>query len=153
MFTHQIHDNRVAHLKIWSRRSLHRFCVRAQTYGNQSDVFDSLKPWVRHASIRDQNPSLGMICPDDPHQRNPMLQNLRIGLRKRQEWQEQGAREAAWKLAKSVVKLKERNRAAFFSPPESRCLPASNLKLEQRVFVVDSAASMPHAQQKGFEFR
>ena len=29
-------------------------------------------------------PSLGMICPDDPHQRKPpMLQNLRIGLRKR----------------------------------------------------------------------
>ena len=25
----------------------------------------------RHASIRDQNPSLGMICPGDPHQRHP----------------------------------------------------------------------------------
>ena len=32
------------YLKIWSRRSLHRFCGRAQTYGNQSDVFDSPKP-------------------------------------------------------------------------------------------------------------
>ena len=26
---------------------------------------------VRHADIRDQNPLLGMICPGDPHQRNP----------------------------------------------------------------------------------
>ena len=26
---------------------------------------------VRHADIRDQNTSLGMICPGDPHQRNP----------------------------------------------------------------------------------
>ena len=26
---------------------------------------------VRHANIRDQNPSLGIICPGDPHQRNP----------------------------------------------------------------------------------
>ena len=26
---------------------------------------------VRHANIRDQNPSLGMICPGGPHQRNP----------------------------------------------------------------------------------
>ena len=26
---------------------------------------------VRHADIRDQNPSLGMICPGDPHQRKP----------------------------------------------------------------------------------
>ena len=39
---------------------------------------------VRHANIRDQNPSLGYICPGDPHQRSPMLQNLRIGLKKRQ---------------------------------------------------------------------
>ena len=33
----------VAHFKIWSRRSLNRFCGRAQTYGSQSDVFDSPK--------------------------------------------------------------------------------------------------------------
>ena len=26
---------------------------------------------LRHANIRDQNPSLGMICPGDPQQRNP----------------------------------------------------------------------------------
>ena len=38
------------------------------------------------------------------------------------EWQEQGAREAAWKLAKSVLKLKERDRGTFFSPSENRCL-------------------------------
>ena len=72
----------------------------------------------------------------------PTLKNLRIGLRKRQEWQEQGAREAAWRLAKSVLKLKEKNRATFFSPSENRCLPASNLKPEKREFVVDSGASM-----------
>ena len=29
------------------------------------------KAVVRHANIRDQNPSLGMICPGDPHQRTP----------------------------------------------------------------------------------
>ena len=36
--SHQVHDNLVAYSRIWSRRSLHRFCGRAQTYGNQSDV-------------------------------------------------------------------------------------------------------------------
>ena len=41
----KLHDNWVAYFRIWSRRSLHRFCGRGQTYGNQSDVFDSLKPW------------------------------------------------------------------------------------------------------------
>ena len=48
----------------------------------------------------------------------PTLQNLGIGLRRRQSWQEQGAREAAWKLAKNVLKLKEHERATFFSPSE-----------------------------------
>ena len=49
----------------------------------------------------------------------------------------------AWKLAKNVLKLKEHQRAAFFSPSENRCLPApSTLKLEEREFVVDSGASM-----------
>ena len=40
----KVHDNWFAYFRIWSRRSLHRFCGRAQTYGSQSDVFDSLKP-------------------------------------------------------------------------------------------------------------
>ena len=37
----RIHDNWVAYFKIWRRWSLYRFCGSAQTYGNQSDVFDS----------------------------------------------------------------------------------------------------------------
>ena len=35
-----------------------------------------------------------------------------------------------------MLKLKEHQRAAFFSPPENRCLPASTLKPEEREFVV-----------------
>ena len=77
----------------------------------------------------------------------PTLRNLRIVHKKRQ-WQEQGAREAAWKLAKSVLKLKEHQRATFFSPPENRCLPASTLKPEEREFVVDSGASMHMISKK-----
>ena len=34
----KVHDNWFAYFRIWSRRSLHRFCGRAQTYGNRSDV-------------------------------------------------------------------------------------------------------------------
>ena len=64
------------------------------------------------------------------------------------EWQEQGAREAAWKLAKNVFKLKEHEKAAFFSPSENRCLPASTLKPEEREFVVDSGASMHMISKK-----
>ena len=53
--------------------------------------------------------------------------------------------------AKSVLKLKEQERATFFSPSESRCLPASNLEPEEREFVVDSAASMHMISKKGLE--
>ena len=86
---------------------------------------------VRHADIRDKNPSFGMICPGDPHQRNPNAPKFEDRSQEETEWQEQGARKAAWKLAKSVLKLKEKNKATFFSPSENKCLPASTLKPEE----------------------
>ena len=82
------------------------------------------KAVVRHADIRDQNPSLGMICPSEPHERNPNAPKFEDRSQEETEWQEQGAREAAWRLAKSVLKLKEKNKATFFSPSENWCLPA-----------------------------
>ena len=48
---------------------------------------------------------------------------------------------------KNVLKLKEHQRAGFFSPSENRCLPASTLKTEEK-FVVDSGASMHMISQK-----
>ena len=106
------------------------------------------KAIARHTKIRDQNPSLGYICPGAPHQRSPNAPKFEDRSQEETEWQEQGAREAAWKLAKSVLKLKEHERATFFSPSENRCLPASNLKPEEREFVVDSGASMHMISKK-----
>ena len=106
------------------------------------------KAVARHADTRDQNPSLGMICPGALHQRNPNAPQVEDRSQEETEWQEQGAREAAWKLAKSVLNLKEQERATFFSPSESRCLPASNLKLEERKCVVNSDASMHMISRK-----
>ena len=80
------------------------------------------KAIARHTKIRDQNPSLGYICPGEPHQRSPNAPKFEDRSQEETEWQEQGAREAAWKLAKSVLKLKEHERATFFSPSENRCL-------------------------------
>ena len=106
------------------------------------------KAIARHTKIRDQNPSLGYICPGEPHERSPNPPKFEDRSQEETEWQEQGAREAAWKLAKSDLKLKEKNKAAFFSPSESRCLPASTLKPEEREFVVDSGASMHMISKK-----
>ena len=108
----------------------------------KSDVQNSQKAVARRADIRNQNPSLGMICPSELHQRNSNAPKFEGRSQEVTEWQEQGAREAAWKLAKNVFKIKEHERAAFFSLSENRCLPASTLKPEEREVVVDSGASM-----------
>ena len=109
---------------------------------------------LRHANIPDQNPSLGMIYPSDPQQRNPNAPKFKDRSQEETEWQEQGAREAAWRLAKNILKLKEEHRTAFFSPSENRFLPApSTLKPEEREFVVDSGASMHMLSKKGFKSR
>ena len=105
------------------------------------------KAIARHTKIRDQNPSLGYICPGEPHQRSPNAPKFEDRSQEETEWQEQGAREAAWQLAKSVLNFKEHERATFFSPSENRCLPAS-LKPEEREFVVDSGASMHMISKK-----
>ena len=88
------------------------------------------KAIARHTKIRDQNPSLGYICPGEPHQRGPHAPKIE----EETEWQEPGAREAAWKLAKSALKLEEHERAApslhhvlnlrnenLLSTPERQC--------------------------------
>ena len=49
---------------------------------------------------------------------------------------------------KNVFKIKEHEKAAFFSSPENRCLPASTLKSEIREFVVDSGASIHTISKK-----
>ena len=106
------------------------------------------KAIARHTKIRDQNPSLGYICPGEPHERSPNAPKFEDRSQEETEWEEQGAREAAWKLAKNVFKSKEHERATFFSSPENRCLPASTLKPEEREFVVDSGASMHMISKK-----
>ena len=106
------------------------------------------KAIARHTQIRDQilrsdifaRVSLMSVAPNAPKFEDRSQEET--------EWQEQGAREAAWKLAKRVLKLKKHERATFFSPSENRCLPASTLKPEEREFVVDSGASMHMISKK-----
>ena len=68
------------------------------------------KAVARHAHIRDQNPSFGLICPHEPHQRSPNAPKFEDRSQEETEWQEQGAREAAWKLAKSVFRSRRKTK-------------------------------------------
>ena len=62
------------------------------------------KALARHTKIQNQNPSLGFFCPSEPHQRTSNAPKFEDRPQKETEWQEWCAREAAWKLAKSVFK-------------------------------------------------
>ena len=55
------------------------------------------------SDIRDHNPSLGVFCPGEPHQRSPNAPEFEVWSQEETEWQEQGARKAAWMLVKSVL--------------------------------------------------
>ena len=80
----------------------------------------------------------------------PTLQNLRIGLKRRQSGKSKVPANQRGSWPKVCLKLEEHERTTFFSPSENRCLPASNLKHEEREFVVDSGASMHMISKKDF---
>ena len=48
------------------------------------------KAIARHTKIRDQNPSLGYICPGEPHERSPNAPKFEDRSQEETEWQEQG---------------------------------------------------------------
>ena len=49
------------------------------------------KAIARHTKIQDQNPSLGFICPGEPHERSPNAPKFEDRSREETEWQELGA--------------------------------------------------------------
>ena len=65
------------------------------------------------------------------------------------ERQQRCARGKAWSIAKHTYKLKEKDKAAFYSLSEDWVLPAASPKeLEEREFVVDSRAGMHMVSKK-----
>ena len=69
---------------------------------------------ARHTKIRDLNPSVGNICPGEPHERGPNAPKLedrsqdRVGRAR--------CPRSSVEAGKNVLKLKEHERAALFSP-------------------------------------
>ena len=65
------------------------------------------------------------------------------------ERQQRCARSKAWNLARNIYKLKEKDKATFFSPTDEWSLPAaSTIKQEGGEFVADSGASMHMVSKK-----
>ena len=103
------------------------------------------KAIARHTKIRDQNPSLVYICPGEPHERSPNAPKFEDRSQEETEWQEQGAREAAWKRPKMCLNsrsMKEQHSSRLRKI--GACLPASTLNLRN-----ENLLSTP--EQKGLE--
>ena len=65
------------------------------------------------------------------------------------ERQERCARGDAWRLAKNIITLNEKDKATLFSPTHEWSLPApSAMKPEEREFVVDAGASVHMLSRK-----
>ena len=97
-------------------------------------MFDSLKPCYVTPTFETKNHRLeyfAHVC--DPQQRNPNAPKFEDQSQEETEWEERWAREAAGRLAKNILKLKEKHETAFFPPSENWCLPAPPAtKLEER---------------------
>ena len=107
------------------------------------------KSTLRLANIREKNvPSLGKIQVKNSHQRSPYAVKFEDRSQET-ERQQRCARSKAWNLAKNMYKLKEKDKAAFYFPAEEWVLTAASTKEpEERVFVVDSGASMHMVSKK-----
>ena len=98
-----------------------------------------------HTEIRDQDPSLGMICPGEPHQRSKIWGSVSRGDRIARARCSRSSVEAGQKC---FFLWKEHERTTFFSPSENRCLLAFKSWTWEREFVVDSGASMHMISKK-----
>ena len=97
---------------------------------------------LRQASIREnKGPSLGQIQVKNPHQGSPYSVKFEDRSQEETKRQQRCARGKAWILAKNIYKLKENEKATFYSPSEEWVMPtASTIKPEDGEFAVDSGA-------------
>ena len=87
---------------------------------------------LRQASIREKKgPSLGKIQVKNPHQRSPYAMKFKYRSHEDTERQQRCARSKAWNFAKNIFKIKEKDKATFYSTSEEWVLPAALTK-EQR---------------------
>ena len=73
----------------------------------------------------------------------PTLWSLRTDLQEETERQQRCARSKAWNFAKNKCKVREKDKATFYSPTEEWVLPTAETKEpEEREIAVDSGASV-----------
>ena len=78
--------------------------------------------WPRHMKIRERKgPSQGVTQPSDPHERSLYAPKIEDRNREETLQQERYSRGDAWKMAKNLLKLKQKDKATFYSLSEVWC--------------------------------
>ena len=68
---------------------------------------------ARHTKIRDQIPSLGYICPGEPHERSPNAPKFEDRSQEETEWQEQRCPRSSVEAGQKCVKIKGVSKSNF----------------------------------------
>ena len=124
--------------------------TRCRKSWNQFKGYDTQKSALRQASIREKKDHCWeKINVKVPHQRSPYAMKFEDRSHEETDRQQRCDRSKAWNLARSIHKLKEKDKAAFYFPAEEWVLLAASTKEpEEREFVVDSGASMHMVSKK-----
>ena len=143
-----MHDNWDSYFRTWRRRSL--FSGRALTCQKTIQRVKFNKAITRHTKIRDQNPSLGYICPGEPHERSPNAPKFEDRSQEETEWQELGARESSVEAGQKCVQIKRAWKSSILlvSGKIGACLH-QRWKPEEREFCCGLRCVNAHDQQKG----
>ena len=77
-----------------------------------------------------------------PHERHPCASTFEERTPEETSRQEECARKAAWDLARKIFQLKAEDGATFYFPVEIKAQVLVSKNTQERMFVVDSGASM-----------
>ena len=111
------------------------------------------RTWYEVQIRERKGPSRGVIQKGEPHKRNLCAPTFEERPPEETSRQEECARKAAWDLARKIYKLKAEGKATFYSLVERKAPALVSKNAEERMFVVDSRASMHMLSKKDFERR
>ena len=144
----RIHDNWVTYFRKSSRQSLHQFCGRARESREQSDVWNSRMPHcVMQTFEKAKVHHLEYFVQPFLMSTALMRPNLRTDLKRDGETRAMCPRDA-WRLAKSILKLKEKDKATFFSLTEIWCVTDEKYRPSCPLFI--DSVDLPDFAQCSF---
>ena len=106
------------------------------------------RTWCEIQIRERQGPSRGVIQKGETHERNPCAPKFGERTPEETSRQEECARKAAWDLARKIFQLKAEDKATFDSPVEIEAPVLVSKNTAERMFVLDSGASMHMLSKK-----